>query len=1137
MTHTPLAPQRSRAGLQLAGAALVLITLTALAPGAAAGRTARAVSDRPAAHRAADVETAFWKALPWREVGPYRGGRVSAVEGVPSQPLTYYFGATGGGVWKTTDGAVTWKNVSDGFFGGSIGAVAASPSDPNVVYVGTGEETLRGNVSPGGGFWKSTDAGKSWTFLGLADSQQVARIRVHPRDPDLVYAAVLGHTFGPNETRGVYRSRNGGRSWERILYAGPDAGAVDLAMDPTNPRILFAATWRVRRTPYSFDSGGPGSALWRSSDGGDHWQELTAVPRETSGLPKGALGRIGVAVSPVDPRTVFAIVEAAEGGVFRSADGGETWKKASDERDLRQRAWYYSRIYADTKDADTVYVVNVRFWRSKDGGKTFTDVDTPHGDNHDLWIAPDDPRRMIESNDGGAIVSTDGGATWSSVYNQPTAQIYRAAVDGAFPYRLLGAQQDNSAFRIRHLSTNEGIGPADWEETAGGESGYIVADPADLDVVYGGSYGGLLIRLNHRTGEVRDTNPWPDNPMGWGDAELRYRFQWNFPIATSPHDPKTLYAAANVLFKSTDGGGSWQAISPDLTRDDKSKEGPTGGPITKDNTSVEYYGTIFYVAESPLAQGLLWTGSDDGLVHLTRDGGKTWRDVTPKGAPKWLMWNAIEPSPYEPGGAYLAGTLYKADDFRPYLYKTSDYGATWTKIVDGIPADHFTRVVRADPRRRGLLFAGTERGLYASFDDGGHWRPAQGKLPLVPVTDLLVHEGALIAATQGRGYWMLDDLAPLEQWSGDVAGRSVHLFAPGPAMRLHTQTSRKPPVNQGTNPPAGVVLSYLIADQAPGTPVKLEFLTADGKLIHAFTGEVKPAAPKEEESSKTEAKGAPPHREAAAQPPRAVETASGEPPAAPQPATAAEAEVKGEKKDEKKDEKDKEPTVPAEPGFNQFAWDLRYPKARKFDGLVLWDTGGLDGPRVVPGRYQARLTVGKETATVPFDLRPDPRVQVTQADLERQFEFLQAAREELTKAHAAIGRIRAAHTQLEDLEKRLGDAADKKPLVDAAKDLDKKLTAIEEALYQTKNKSEEDPLNFPIRLNDKLAGVAASAGLGDNPPTAQDETVRQQLTAAIDAQLAKLQEIWDRDLPAFNRKVRDADVPAIGFAPEKAEGT
>ncbi|HEY8022019.1 MAG TPA: glycosyl hydrolase, partial [Thermoanaerobaculia bacterium] len=873
MTISPLTWKRPWAALSLLAMLFVVAP-----PSAGAARSAGSEHGALTAHRGEDAEAAFFKALPWREVGPYRGGRVSAVEGVASQPSTYYFGSTGGGVWKTTDGGGTWKSVSDGFFGGSIGAVAVAPSDPNVVYAGTGEETLRGNVSPGSGFWRSSDAGKSWTFLGLADSQQVARIRVHPKDPDLVYAAVLGHAFGPSETRGVYRSRDGGRHWERILYAGPDAGAVDLAMDPGNPRVLFAATWRVRRSPYSFDSGGPGSALWRSADGGDHWQELTAAPRDATGLPKGTLGRIGVAVSPADPRTVYAIVEAAEGGVFRSTDGGDTWQKTNEERDLRQRAWYYSRIYADPKDADTAYVVNVRFWRSKDGGKTFKDVDTPHGDNHDLWIAPDDPKRMIESNDGGAIVSTDGGADWSSLYNQPTAQIYRVAVDSAFPSRLLGAQQDNSSLRIRHRSTDAGIGPADWEETAGGESGYIVADPADPDVVYGGSYGGLLVRLNHRTGEVRDTNPWPDNPMGHGDADLRYRFQWNFPIATSPHDPKTLYAAANVLFRTTDGGGSWQAISPDLTRDDKSKGGPTGGPITKDNTSVEYYGTIFYVAESPLAAGLLWVGSDDGLVHLTRDGGKSWHDVTPKGAPKWLMWNAIDPSPYEAGGAYLAGTLYKADDFRPYLYKTSDYGATWTKIVDGIPSDHFTRVVRADPRRRGLLFAGTERGLHVSFDDGGHWRPMQGKLPLVPVTDLLVHDGSLIAATQGRGFWMLDDLTPLEQWSGDLAGRSLHLFAPGPVVRLDVQTPRKPPVNQGANPPAGVVVSYLLQGQPVGTPVKLEFLTRDGKLIHAFAGEVKPAAKKPEA---IEARG-----EAKEKAKRGVE-----------------AEAKEDKKDEKKDEK------------------------------------------------------------------------------------------------------------------------------------------------------------------------------------------------------------------------------------------
>ncbi|MGH9465370.1 MAG: VPS10 domain-containing protein, partial [Thermoanaerobaculia bacterium] len=507
---------------------------------------------------AADVDEALFQGMAWREIGPYRGGRAAAVAGVPGEAGVYYFGGTGGGVWKTIDGGVTWKNVSDGFFGGSIGAVAVSEWDPNVVYVGGGEVTVRGNVSHGDGVWRSTDAGKTWRHVGLPDSRHIPRLRIHPRDPDLVYAAVLGHLFGPNRERGVYRSRDGGTSWQQVLFVDENVGAVDLALDPTNPRVLYASTWRVRRTPWSLESGGPGSGLWKSTDGGDSWKELS----RNAGLPEGTLGIIGVSVSSSNPENVYAIVEAEEGGVFRSRDGGKTWTKTSEDRNLRQRAWYYTRIVADPTDEDTVYVLNVEFWRSKDGGETFTAIDTPHGDNHDLWIAPGDPLRMIEANDGGANVSVDGGATWTRQDNQPTAQFYRVSTDDDFPFRLLGGQQDNTAVRIRHRSTGLGIGPRDWEPTAGGESGHIVAHPKDPDVVFGGSYGGYLVRLNHRTGEFRDVNPWPDNPMGAGAADLDYRFQWNFPILFSPHDPDTLYAGANVLFRSTDGGASWQAISP-----------------------------------------------------------------------------------------------------------------------------------------------------------------------------------------------------------------------------------------------------------------------------------------------------------------------------------------------------------------------------------------------------------------------------------------------------------------------------------------------------------------------------------------------------------------------------------------------
>ncbi|HBL26422.1 MAG TPA: glycosyl hydrolase, partial [Acidobacteria bacterium] len=677
----------------LATALAVLLSLTAegLAAAPAPAKTERSAAGTPAGSR---IDPQLWKAWRWREVGPYRGGRSAAVAGLPGDRKTYYFGATGGGVWKTGDAGLTWKNVSDGFFGGSIGAVAVSAWDPNVVYAGGGEVTVRGNVSQGDGVWKSTDAGRTWKHMGLGDARHIPRLVIHPKNPDLVYAAVLGHLFGPNEMRGVYRSKDGGTTWERVHFVSPEAGAVDLTMDPTNPRVLYASIWRVRRTPWSLESGGPGSGLWKSTDGGDTWNELTHHP----GLPKGTLGIIGITVSRSNPDNLYAIVEAADGGVFRSRDAGATWTRTNEDRSLRQRAWYYSRIYADPADEEAVWVLNVQLLRSKDGGKSFSRVQVPHADNHDLWIDPADPLRMIEANDGGANVTSDGGATWTPQNNQPTAQIYRVSTDNHIPYRLLGAQQDSSALRIASRSpTNAGIGFNDWEGTAGGESGHVVADPDDPEVVFGGSYGGLLQRRDHRTQELRDVNPWPDDPMGWGAGDLEVRFQWNFPLLFSPHDGDTLYAAGQRLFRSTDEGQSWTAISPDLTRNDKSKQGPSGGPITKDNTSVEYYCTIFAVAESPLEKGVLWTGSDDGLLHVSRDGGATWKNVTPPGLPEWSLINSLEASPFEKGGLYVAATRYKLDDLRPYLFKTTDYGATWTRIDRGIDPASFTRVIRADP--------------------------------------------------------------------------------------------------------------------------------------------------------------------------------------------------------------------------------------------------------------------------------------------------------------------------------------------------------------------------------------------------------------------------------------------------------
>jgi photosystem II stability/assembly factor-like uncharacterized protein len=1053
---------------------------------------------------AAAPDAAILKNLQWREVGPYRGGRADAVEGIANQPNVYYFGATGGGVWKTTDGGQTWKPVSDGFFGGAIGAVAVAPSDPSVVYVGGGEETVRGNVSHGEGMWKSTDAGKSWTHIGLEDSRHIARIRVHPGNADVVYVAAMGHTFGPNEQRGVYRSKDGGKAWERVLFVNRDAGAVDLAMDSSNPRILYASTWRFRRGPYFFDSGGEGSGLWKSTDGGDTWKELS----RNKGMPKGTLGIIGVSVSPSNPQNVYAIVEAREGGVFRSRDGGETWQKTSELADLRQRAWYYTRIHADPKDEDTAYVLNVRFHKSKDGGKTWTAIPTPHGDNHDLWIAPNDPLRMVEANDGGANVTTDGGASWTTQSNQPTAQFYRVSVDNDFPYRLLGGQQDNSAVRIRHRTTGGGIGPRDWEPTAGGESGYIVADPTNPDIVYGGSYGGLLTIVNHRTGETRDVNPWPDNPMGAGDAELKHRFQWNFPIFFSPHNPHKLYAASQHLLESTNGGASWRTISPDLTRNDKSKMQASGGPITKDNTSVEYYGTIFCGAESPVEAGVLWVGSDDGLIHVSRDGGQHWENVTPKGMPEWIMINQIETGPLDKGTAYVAATMYKWDDFRPYLYKTNDYGKTWTKIVDGIPNDQFTRVIRSDYKKRGLLFAGTERAVYVSFDDGAHWQSLQLKLPVVPITDMRVHQDALILATQGRAFWMLDNIEPLRQLTPDLATRPAHLFTPAATWRMEgggRGGGGGGARTDGTNPPNGVIIDFLLRDQKPGTKVSLAFLGADGKVIRELKGDVQAEAVKPKEL-----------RAGVAPAPSPVEVEQ-------QPTAEAQAEEREEPEEFGRRRRDTDKLTDITNGHNRVTWNLRVPEAKRFPGMVLW-AGGTLGPRVTPGTYTVRLTVGDQSMTAPFELRQDPRTSASAADLKAQFDFVMGVREKLSQVNEQISRIREVRKAITDAKKRAGD---NKEVAKAANDLDKKMTAVEEALYQTKNKSSQDPLNYPIRLNDKLAGVGDSAAGGPFAPTAQHIAVRDELLAKIDPELAKLKAIWDTDLPAFNKLVRDQNVPAV----------
>jgi photosystem II stability/assembly factor-like uncharacterized protein len=1076
-------------------------------------------------------DKSFFKSLQWRSIGPYRGGRVTAVAGVSTQPQVFYFGATGGGLWKTTDGGMSWQVVSDDFFKtGSVGAIGICEADPNVIYVGMGESPVRGNVSHGDGVYKSIDAGKTWKRVGLDDTRQIARVRVHPRNPDLVYVAAQGHIWGPNEQRGIFRSKDGGKTWERILYRSDKAGATDLILDPTNANILYAAFWDVHRTPWTLESGGPGSGIFKSTDGGDNWTEITRNP----GLPKGIIGNIGITVSNINPERVWAIVEAEDGGVFRSDNGGKTWTKTNEERRLRQRAWYYTRIYADTQNADAVYVLNTGFYRSGDGGKSFNSIGVPHGDNHDLWIAPNDSARMIESNDGGANVSFNGGKSWTAQDRQPTAQFYRVAVDQDFPYHIYGAQQDNSTVKIVSRTNDAGISREDWYDVGGGESGWIAPYPKDTEIVFAGSYGGLVTRYDHHTGQLRDVTAWPDNPMGHGASDLKYRFQWNFPLLFSPHDPDTLYAAGNVLFKTTNQGQSWTTISPDLTRNDKSKQGPSGGPITKDNTSIEYYDTIFTVIESPVQRGVIWTGSDDGLVQLTRDGGKNWENVTPKNMPEWIQINSIEASPYDAATLYVAATMYKWDDFRPYLFKTNDYGKTWRKITNGIPDGAFTRVVREDPNRRGLLYAGTETGMFVSFDDGDSWQSLQLNLPIVPVTDLVVHkrEKDLIAATQGRAFWIIDDLTALHQIPDAARGAGKpYLFKPEDAY-LMRGGSVPPDAPIGKNPPSGAVVYYYLKNKPTG-PVTLEFLDQSGKSIKKFTTKA-PEIPPTPPGTVTQVPAASASPIASPTPAQAQGQAGAQgaqgapqgaqtqvPPEQPQAPSGEEVLTFGEARQAR---------VSTDAGLNRFIWDMRYEDATRFPGLILW-SGEVRGPRIVPGSYQVRLTVDGQTLTQSFEVKKDPRLSTSQEDYAKQLDLLIKIRDKLSETHNAIIGIREARKQMDDLVKRIGDQPQARVIGEAAKALNAKMTAIENELYQTKNQSSQDPLNYPIRLNNRLAALGDVVGSADAAPTDQSYVVYEEVVGQIDAQLQKWKQIVSKDVPDFNQLVRDQNIPVVIIKP------
>jgi len=1055
---------------------LELVLMAVLVPQGAPAQRARAAaaaaSPGPAAISSED--TTVFRGMRWRNIGPFRGGRAVAVTGVRGQRLTYYFGATGGGVWKTEDGGETWRNVSDGYFTtGSVGAIAVAESDPNVVYVGMGEHPVRGVMtSHGDGVYRSNDGGRTWKHLGLERTRAISRIRIHPANPDLVYVAAQGAPYGATPERGIYRSKDGGRTWEQVLFVSPSAGASDLAMDRTNPRVLYAAFWDHVRHPWEVVSGGPGSGIWKSTDGGDTWQRIQ------EGLP-ALMGKIGVDVSAADPERVYAIVEADPGGgLFRSDDGGRHWRLMSQDWSIRHRAWYYMEVYADPQNADVVYVMGAPFMKSIDGGRTFASVRVPHGDNHDLWINPDDNQNLINANDGGANITFNGGRTWSTQENQPTGQFYRVNTDRRFPYWVYGGQQDNTTVAIASAGPDGGVSWKDWHPVGGCESAWVAFDPDRPRFVYAGCYHGQMSEWDAETQETRDVMPYPALPLAQPSREMKYRYNWNTPIVVSQHDPRVIYQAANVLFRSENRGRTWTEISPDLTRNDTTKQGPGGRPITNEGAGGEVYGTIYYVIESRQDRNTIWTGSDDGLVYLTRDGGKTWANVTPPGVGEAQI-NAIETSPHADGTAYVAVTKYKFNDFTPLVFKTTDFGRTWRSITTGIAPEHWARVVREDPVRRDLLYLGTELGMYLSFDGGEHWQRWQLNLPVVPVTDLQVHGNDLVASTAGRAFWILDDLSPVRQFAPSVTGEAVHLYRPADAIRVAGggggfggQAPRL-----GENPPAGAIIYYHLKNALDSaTSLTLEILDSSGALVRRYTnrssagtgaGQVPPGGP-----------GAPPGQ----------------------------------------------PALPAQPGLNRFVWDLRYERPTVVPGLYTF--GAVVGRRVVPGTYQVKLTLGDQSQTQSFRVLPDPRVDATPADFRAQDELVAAVTKDLSDLHAGVIRLRGVRDQLHALSQRqaneLPDTVQR-----AARALIARLDAMEDSLVQKRTVDGQTVINFPVRLNHHFIYLMNAIEAADAGPT----DGQRRRYADLSAQWARLRRTLDSllgpDLAAFNALVKERGVPAV----------
>ncbi|MGE0361938.1 MAG: glycosyl hydrolase [Vicinamibacterales bacterium] len=1026
------------------------------------------IGARPAAPRAqsaATIDAALFQGMRWRNIGPVRGGRSIAASGVRRRPLEAYFGATGGGLWKTTDGGQTWNPVTDGQIdSSSVGAVAASESHPDVVYIGMGESHIRGNIMQGDGVYKSTDAGRTWTSAGFkTPGFTISRLRVHPTNPDIVYAAVFGNVVADSAERGIYRTRDGGTSWQRVLHRDDKSAGIEVQIDANDPTVIYASLWEAYRRSWQMSSGGPGSGLFKSTDGGDTWTEITRAP----GLPAaGPVGKIGIAVSRADSRRLWVLLEHEQGGLFVSDDAGASWTLTNDDRNIRQRSFYYSRVYADPKNRDTVWMLNVNMYRSVDAGKTLTSVTAPHGDYHDLWIDPDDPRHLVNANDGGGTVSSNWGATWTDL-DFPTAQIYRLGVTNTFPYAACGGQQDNTTVCVPVQTTPGDLG-AGYFSAGGGESGYVTPHPTDPTLFYSGSQGALITRFNRATGHIRDIQPCPRFFSGEPARDLPERWQWTFPIVFDPFDAKTLMIASQHVWKTTDDGQSWTRMSPDLTRADPMTLGDSGGPITRDMNGPEIFATVFAIGPSAVQRGLIWTGSDDGLVHVTQDGGGRWANVTPPGLGDYTRVSTVEPSPHKgkPGTAYVAGKRYLVPpgDRSPYLFRTDDYGKTWTKIVAGIAPHHYTHSVREDPVRPGLLFAGTEHGVYVSFTDGASWQPLRLNMPDTQISDLAVKGDDLVVATHGRSFWVLENISTLRQLAPETSTAALAVFTPRAAIRGYNRAD----------------VDYYLAK--PADRITVEILDAAGAVVRTFTRTA-------EQEAADEKKPAP------------SGGGFGGPPQLP-PSTKA--------------------------GMNRFSWNLRYPGATTFPGMIIWSGNPANGPLTVPGAYQVRVTASGQSRTVPLTVEKHPLwTDVTLADLQRQFDLAIQIRDRTSDANEAVVRIRDLKAQVQERVEK----AKNNRLEELGDVVTRQLSAVEEEIYQVRNRSGQDPLNFPIKINNRLAALRRSVETGDARPTDAAYEVFAMLGADLKKQEDAFAEIQRTYLANFNKAAAGMKLPAVEARP------